>query len=200
MTIELSYRWKAVAIASLVSYLNACHLHSVAVMANTFESIAPTLPLATQFGHQLAARGWRATCAESCTGGGVAAAITDVAGSSRWFETGFVTYANIAKERLLGVKGETLDVHGAVSEAVVREMAQGALWEAGADIAVAISGIAGPGGGSVDKPVGTVWFAWVTATAMETRCHHFAGDRQAVRQQAVVTALEGLIKFSRRTV
>lgn len=160
----------------------------------------PILPLATQLGHQLAARRWRVTCAESCTGGGVAAAITEVAGSSRWFETGFVTYANIAKERLLGVKSETLEEHGAVSEAVVREMAHGALWEAGADLAVAISGVAGPDGGTAEKPVGTVWFAWITADALETRCCHFDGDRQAVRHQAVVTALRGLIRLSRTTV
>jgi nicotinamide-nucleotide amidase len=158
------------------------------------------LKLASELGATLAARGWRVTCAESCTGGGVAFAITEVAGSSRWFEAGFVTYANIAKERLLGVRDETLESDGAVSEAVVREMAQGALWEAGADIAVAVSGIAGPDGGSAAKPVGTVWFAWTTAAATETRCHHFAGDRQAVRQQAVLAALEGLIRLCRNTV
>lgn len=169
-------------------------------MVDTPEPTMPTLPLATELGHRLLARGWHATCAESCTGGGVAAAITDVAGSSRWFETGFVTYANSAKERLLGVKGETLDAHGAVSEQVVREMALGALRAAGADVAVSISGIAGPDGGSVDKPVGTVWFAWATATDLETHCHHFSGDRRAVRQQAVVTALEGLVRLARNTV
>lgn len=156
--------------------------------------------LASELGATLAARGWRVTCAESCTGGGVACAITEVAGSSRWFETGFVTYANVAKERLLGVKAGTLDREGAVSEAVVLEMAQGALWEAGADIAVAVSGIAGPEGGSAAKPVGTVWFAWVSADARETRCCHFDGDRQAVRRQAVVAALEGLIRLCLSTV
>ncbi|KJS05619.1 MAG: hypothetical protein VR73_12015 [Gammaproteobacteria bacterium BRH_c0] len=156
--------------------------------------LPPTFELAATLGAQLLARGWRVTCAESCTGGGIAAAITDVAGSSHWFETGFVTYANGAKERLLGVSASTLALSGAVSEAVVREMAQGALRQAGADIAVAVSGVAGPDGGSAEKPVGTVWLAWASANGVETRLCQFSGDRAAVRRQAVQVALEGLLR------
>jgi len=132
--------------------------------------------------------------AESCTGGWVAKCLTDIAGSSAWFERGFVTYSNRAKQEMLGVAAETLDTHGAVSAATVREMVRGALAHSAADVAVAVSGIAGPSGGSPDKPVGTVCFAWVVAGAeprVETR--HFHGDREAVRRQSVVRALEGLI-------
>ncbi|MFA5495916.1 MAG: CinA family protein, partial [Porticoccaceae bacterium] len=162
--------------------------------------LSATTRQAAELGALLAARDWRVTCAESCTGGGVAAAITAVPGSSRWFEAGFVSYANSAKERLLDVRPATLAAWGAVSEAVVEEMARGALRAAGADLAVAVSGIAGPDGGSPDKPVGTVWFAWATASAMETACHRFPGDRDAVRQQAVAEALRGLIRLCRNTV
>lgn len=149
--------------------------------------------LAERLGLGLSARGWRVTTAESCTGGGVAEAITRVAGSSAWFEYGFVSYANRAKIALLGVSEASLANCGAVSEVVVRQMVEGALRAAGADLAVAVSGIAGPGGGSPDKPVGTVWFAWATADHTQARCDHFAGDRAAVRQQAVNAALSGLV-------
>ena len=155
--------------------------------------LPPTFELAVTLGALLLARHWQVTCAESCTGGGIAAAITDVAGSSRWFEAGFVTYANAAKERMLGVSAATLAQYGAVSEEVVREMALGALRQAGADLAVAVSGVAGPDGGSVDKPVGTVWLAWATATDVEVRRCQFSGDRAAVRRQTVQVALEGLV-------
>lgn len=138
----------------------------------------------------------RVTTAESCTGGWISKALTDVAGSSGCFEYGFVTYSNEAKTALLGVRPGTLDAHGAVSEPVVREMAGGALAESGADIAVAVSGIAGPDGGTDAKPVGTVWFAWAmrsrgsveTATAL----HRLDGDREDVRSRSVVVALEGI--------
>lgn len=150
--------------------------------------------LSRELGEALTARGWLAATAESCTGGGVATAITDIAGSSGWFDRGFVTYSNEAKQQMLGVRRESLELHGAVSEAVVLEMARGALVHSSASISVAISGIAGPAGGSDEKPVGTVWFAWADRTGR----HHsllarFDGDRHQVRQQAVRQALSGLL-------
>lgn len=153
----------------------------------------PTTILAAELGAKLLAAGWRVTTAESCTGGGIACAITDIAGSSAWFEMGFVSYANQAKTQLLGVQAATLAAHGAVSAAVVTEMAAGARQRAHADIAVAVSGVAGPSGGTADKPVGTVWFGWATASAVDTEVKHFAGDRAAVRQQTIQYALAGLL-------
>jgi len=134
--------------------------------------------------------------AESCTGGSLAAAITDIAGSSMWFERGYVTYSNAAKQALLNVKTETLNQHGAVSEAAACEMAEGALKNAHADISIAITGIAGPDGGTLEKPTGTVWFAFSfkqaeTMTAMQ----YFQGNRNAVREQSVQFALEKLIEL-----
>lgn len=153
------------------------------------------MELATALGEQLARLQWVAATAESCTGGGVATAITDIAGSSAWFDRAFVTYSNEAKQEMLGVAAQTLDSHGAVSEAVVREMAAGALAHSRADISVAISGIAGPGGGSESKPVGTVWFAWADRHGwISAERYQFDGDRSAVRAQAVTVALEGMRK------
>jgi nicotinamide-nucleotide amidase len=132
--------------------------------------------------------------AESCTGGWLAKTVTDLAGSSQWFERGFITYSNAAKQEMLGVRPKTLLRDGAVSEAVVMEMAAGALIHSQADISVAISGIAGPGGAIPGKPVGTVCFSWALKSHIyhkETK--HFEGDREAVRLQAVVFALEGLL-------
>lgn len=149
--------------------------------------------LAAQLGLALARRGWRVTTAESCTGGWVAQAITSVAGSSAWFDAGYVTYSNEAKQRMLGVQAATLAAHGAVSEAVVKEMARGAQLAANADCAIAVSGIAGPGGGSEGKPVGTVWCAWVTYEVTLARRFQFEGAREAVRQQSVVAAIDGLL-------
>lgn len=150
------------------------------------------LQLSQRLGKQLLQRNWRIATAESCTGGGVAAAITAVAGSSTWFEYGIVSYANAAKEKLLGVSSETLAREGAVSEAVVIEMARGVLALSGADIAVAISGIAGPSGGTPEKPVGTVWFAWAAATGeIKTELKRFDGGRAEVQRSAVFWALEG---------
>lgn len=126
--------------------------------------------LSRELGEALQARGWFAATAESCTGGGVATAITDIAGSSGWFDRGFVTYTNEAKQQMLGVSIDSLLRHGAVSEAVVLEMARGGLARSDAGICVAISGIAGPGGGSDDKPVGTVWFAWRIARVAINPC------------------------------
>lgn len=155
-----------------------------------------SLQLSQRLGAQLLKRNWHIATAESCTGGGVAAAITAVPGSSRWFEYGIVCYANSAKQKLLGVNATTLDHDGAVSEAVVIEMARGVLALAQAEIAVAISGVAGPDGGSPEKPVGTVWFAWATATEeVKTELKNFNGDRAAIQKQAVIFALEGALKF-----
>ncbi|MBL4606690.1 MAG: CinA family protein [Pseudomonadales bacterium] len=139
-------------------------------------------------------RGWRMVTAESCTGGGVAKALTELEGSSLWFECGLVTYSNEMKQTLLLVQPSTLESYGAVSEQTVEEMASGALIQSGVELAVAISGIAGPGGGSEEKPVGTVWFAWAVAgRQVESACHLFKGNRISVREQAINIALEGLL-------
>jgi nicotinamide-nucleotide amidase len=131
--------------------------------------------------------------AESCTGGGVGEAITRTAGSSGWYDRGFVTYSNEAKVDLLGVKQETIGSHGAVSEAVAREMAQGALHQSDADFAVAVTGIAGPAGGTATKPVGLVWIAWASLDGeVRTKFEVFGGDRTAIRTQAVAEAMRGL--------
>ena len=144
---------------------------------------------------QLTQRGWMLATAESCTGGWIAKCCTDMAGSSAWFDRGFITYSNAAKQDMLGVRAETLAQYGAVSEAVVAEMAMGALQHSQAHIAVAVSGIAGPSGGSVEKPVGTVCFAWaVRGGEVTTTTCHFAGDREAVRWQATEYALYGLLQ------
>ncbi len=149
--------------------------------------------VAERLGARLLERGLRVTCAESCTGGGVAEAITSVPGSSQWFDMGFVTYADRAKQQLLGVAGETLKQYGAVSEMVAQEMASGALQAAQADLSVAITGIAGPDGGTADKPVGLVWFAWALREGeVHSLCQYFDGGRAKVRQQAVFRALLGL--------
>jgi nicotinamide-nucleotide amidase len=159
-------------------------------------SPSSVLQLSSHLGEKLFARGWRVTTAESCTGGGIAAAITAIAGSSSWFEYGIVSYANSAKEKLLNVNPQTLLQHGAVSQAVVEEMIAGALALSGADIAVAVSGVAGPSGGTIEKPVGTVWFAWGLASGdIHSECFHFVGDRASVQSQAVVQGLSGLLKL-----
>lgn len=135
--------------------------------------------------------------AESCTGGWLAKVITDIAGSSAWFERGFVTYSNESKVELLGVSTNTLQTHGAVSQATAREMAEGALRRSCANIAVAVTGIAGPDGGTIDKPVGTVWIAWGGHGADTSVVHHvFEGDREWVRYQSVVAALEGILRLA----
>lgn len=151
--------------------------------------------LARRVGEALAARGlWLAT-AESCTGGWIAEAVTAIAGSSGWFDRGFVTYSNAAKADMLGVRGDTLDTHGAVSEATVDEMATGVLARSRADLAVAVSGVAGPGGGSAAKPVGTVCLAWARRGAPTTTTTvHLAGDRATVRRQTVLLALQGVLE------
>ncbi len=154
------------------------------------------IDLSEQVGRALSARRQVLATAESCTGGWVAQAVTSVAGSSQWFERGFVTYTNVAKQEMLGVSEQTLREFGAVSEATVREMAEGALRHSHADVALSISGIAGPGGGSEAKPVGTVCFGWA-GKGRPTRVKrlHLEGDRQRVRYQSVVVALEGVLEF-----
>lgn len=152
--------------------------------------------LAETVGAALARQGARLATAESCTGGWVAQCLTDIPGSSGWFERGFVTYSNESKQELLGVPEHILLTHGAVSEATVLAMAAGALSASRADCAVAVSGIAGPSGGSPDKPLGTVWIAWQVRDreGFATR-HRFAGNRREVRRQAVREALSGLLEL-----
>lgn len=144
---------------------------------------------------ELTARGWKMAAAESCTGGWIAKCCTDLAGSSTWFDRGFVTYSNEAKIEMLGVDAATLEGQGAVSREVALQMAQGARRRAGVDAAVAVTGIAGPDGGTADKPVGTVWFGWLLAgREAEAAAMQFDGGRDAVRRQTVDHALDGLLR------
>ena len=143
----------------------------------------------------LLARGWMLATAESCTGGLIAAACTGLAGSSNWLERGFVSYSNAAKSELLGVDAALIARHGAVSEAVARAMAQGALQHSHAQCALAVTGIAGPGGGSADKPVGTVWFAWATPKGVRSEMRRFDGDRAQVRSGTVQHSLAVLLSL-----
>ena len=145
--------------------------------------------LTAQVAEQLLSKKLLMATAESCTGGLIAAACTDLAGSSVWFERGFVSYSNEAKTELLGVPADLIEAHGAVSEPVVRAMVEGALRHSRAQVAVAVTGVAGPGGGSPDKPVGTVWFGWATPEGLITDKRCFDGDRQHVREATVQHAL-----------
>jgi len=150
--------------------------------------------LATRVGQALQREQYRLVTAESCTGGWIAKVITDVPGSSGWFERGFVTYSNTAKTELLAVPDRVLTTHGAVSGETVAAMATGALDHSRGTLAVAVSGVAGPDGGTAGKPVGTVWLAWARrGEAPKTQRQVFAGDREAVRRQSVVVALEGVL-------
>lgn len=157
--------------------------------------------LAAAIGARLQARGWRLAVAESCTGGGVGFALTQVAGASDWFERGFVTYSNEAKRQMLAVPAAALRAHGAVSEPVARAMALGALARSRSQVALAVTGVAGPGGGSRAKPVGTVWLAWAAQArrgaplSVIVERHRFAGDRAAVRTGAIRAALEGVVRI-----
>jgi nicotinamide-nucleotide amidase len=151
--------------------------------------------LAQQVGVELKQHGMTLATAESCTGGGVAQAVTMISGSSAWFDRGFVTYSNTAKEEMLGVSPDTLEQHGAVSEQTVREMADGALQYSHAQVALAVSGVAGPTGGTPEKPVGMVWFAWTTNDTVRTACHQLSGDRDAVREKSVQIALQGVVNI-----
>jgi nicotinamide-nucleotide amidase len=150
--------------------------------------------LAREVGERLKAAGAQLVTAESCTGGWVAQAVTAIAGSSGWFERGFVTYSNAAKQELLGVTPLTLEAHGAVSEATAREMAQGALARSKGSIALAVTGVAGPGGGTRDKPVGMVCFAWADGKKLRSETRRFSGDRDSVRRQSVMRALQGVLE------
>jgi nicotinamide-nucleotide amidase len=151
--------------------------------------------LAQTLGERLKSAGATLVTAESCTGGWVAEVVTSVAGSSDWFERGFVVYSNDAKRELLGVRPETLLQHGAVSEETAREMARGALERGRGTLALAVTGIAGPGGGSAGKPVGMVCFAWAgKAGLLRSETCHFRGDRQSVRRESVIRALEGVLQ------
>lgn len=155
-----------------------------------------TLALCHRLAAALTQRGWTLATAESCTGGLIAATCTGLGGASDWFERGFVTYSNAAKTETLGVPAGLIERHGAVSEPVVRAMAEGALRHSRAQVAMAVTGVAGPTGGSADKPVGTVWFAWATPQGVRSERHCFAGDRDAVRAATVQHALAGAIHMA----
>ena len=152
--------------------------------------------LSVEVGRVLVEKNLKLATVESCTGGWIGQSLTAVAGSSAWYERGFVTYSNASKSELVGVPRELISRSGAVSEPVVRAMARGGLSHSPADWALAVTGIAGPDGGSTDKPVGTVWLGWIARTGMErTEQYLFKGDREAVRRQSVIEALSGLIRF-----
>ena len=152
--------------------------------------------MAIQIGSGLKLHGLVLVTAESCTGGAVASAITNIAGSSEWFERGFITYSNEAKREMLDIAQDTLTRYGAVSEAVVREMVAGALCHSHGQVALAVSGIAGPAGGMPDKPVGTVWFAWgVKEGQCVARLHHLSGSRAEIRMQSVCIAFQGVLEL-----
>jgi nicotinamide-nucleotide amidase len=155
------------------------------------------LALASNLASHLRSSGRHVATAESCTGGWIAKVLTDLPGSSDWFGYGIVSYSNAAKQELLGVPAALLIEHGAVSEPVVMAMAEGLIQRSDADLAVAVSGVAGPGGGTADKPVGLVWFAWAVMGAngllVKAEQQQFGGDREAVRRQSVATALQGLL-------
>ena len=162
-------------------------------MQQQIPSDAELSRLATKLGNVLRESHHRLVTAESCTGGWIAKSVTDIAGSSDWFDCGMAAYSYEAKQALLGVRPQTLEVHGAVSRETVIEMVSGALVNSGASIAVAVTGIAGPGGGSEDKPVGTVWIGWKRRGGYaKAEVFNFEGDREAVRRQTVAAALIGL--------
>lgn len=164
----------------------------------TTEADADLFNLAQEVGVALSAAGLMLATAESCTGGWIAQSVTDIAGSSGWFERGFVVYTNEAKTDLLGVNPAIIAAHGAVSEATALAMVAGALAHSRAHVAVAVTGVAGPGGGSPEKPVGTVWLAWQRRDREAiARLARFDGDRRAVRRQTVLAALRGVIDACR---
>lgn len=159
---------------------------------STVSAFSTLLKKVEQLGDILRHQGWTISCAESCTGGGIAYALTSVAGSSQWFNQSWVTYSNEAKQQRLGVTEATLAQFGAVSEQTVAQMVTGVVKNSGADIAVSVSGIAGPGGGTATKPVGTVWFGFMVKGALITQCCRFDGDRLSVREQAINYAINFL--------
>ena len=149
--------------------------------------------LVQQLAAKLTEKGWMLATAESCTGGMIAAACTDLAGSSQWFDRGFVTYSNEAKTEMLGVPAELIEKHGAVSEEVVRAMAEGAIRHSRAQVSIAVTGIAGPGGGSVEKPVGTVWVGWCVGKETYSTCLSLSGSRDKIRKKSVAYILKNQI-------
>lgn len=153
----------------------------------------PRNKLVNQLANLALAKNLCLTTAESCTGGGIAKALTEIAGSSAWFGYGFITYSNSAKHKLLGVSPASLEAQGAVSETVVKQMVAGACKQAQADLAVAVSGVAGPGGGSLEKPVGTVWLAWGTSQQQQAQKFNFSGTRREIREASIDEAIKGLI-------
>lgn len=154
----------------------------------------PSRALIEQLAERLQQRGWMVACAESCTGGLIAGALTDLPGSSAWFDRGFVTYSNAAKQDMLGVPDEIIARHGAVSVETVSAMAAGALANSVAQVTVAVSGIAGPTGGTLEKPVGTVYLAWATADQVNAMHRLFTGDRAQIRAATVTVAIDGLLE------
>ena len=164
-------------------------------MSTDFSTVCANSPLeecVSALGNLLRERGLTVSCAESCTGGGIAYAFTSVSGSSDWFHQSWVTYSNEAKQSLLGVKADTLEQFGAVSEQTVTEMVQGVVANSGASAGISVSGIDGPGGGSAEKPVGTVWFGFAVKGSLTTEKQIFSGDRTAVREQAIHFAINTL--------
>lgn len=149
--------------------------------------------LVRQLAAKLTEKGWMLATAESCTGGMIAAACTDLAGSSQWFDRGFVTYSNEAKTEMLGVPAEMIARHGAVSEEVVRAMAEGAIRHSRAQVSIAVTGVAGPGGGSAEKPVGTVWVGWCIESLTFATCLHLKHGRAAIRQATAIQAFKALL-------
>ena len=172
----------------MTGLLSQSELHSPGLLAQT-----------VNLADILQQKGWLMATAESCTGGMIAAACTDLAGSSNWFERGFVSYSNESKTELLDVNAAIIARHGAVSEEVARAMVQGAIRHSRAQAAVAVTGVAGPGGGSAAKPVGTVWFGWATPAGVVSEMRHFDGDRRQVREATVQHALQRLLALSRRS-
>ena len=152
-----------------------------------------SLDLTLQLSQQLIRLNWMLATAESCTGGLIAARCTDLSGSSVWFDRGFVTYSNDAKNQMLGVSSELLATHGAVSESVARAMALGAVYRSQSLVSVAVTGVAGPNGGTLDKPVGTVWLAWFIDGLVTAELQHFKGNRHQIREATAACALKGLI-------
>lgn len=164
-------------------------------MSADFSTVSPNSVLLNKvlaLGDALRQRGWTVSCAESCTGGGIAYVLTSVAGSSDWFNQSWVTYSNDAKQALIGVQESTLVAYGAVSEQTVTEMVSGVIANSGANVGISVSGIAGPGGGSDHKPVGTVWFGFAIDGEVITEHQVFTGDRLSVREQAIVFAINFL--------
>ena len=161
-------------------------------------TLADASGTAEELARELLRQGSRLVTAESCTGGGIAYVLTSIPGSSNWYERGFITYSNASKREILQIGAEILDRHGAVSEPVVAAMAEAALARSRADYSIAVTGIAGPDGGSKEKPVGTVWFGWSRGAGQtRTLTHCFEGDRRAVREQSIAYAITGLLNLLR---